>query len=155
MKNLLNNTEYNIMEASDEMEDANMPGCRYHNFNTIYLYGVFENSVAARIEQGDIKFPITLFESISAAKEVGKNIQNPVLLRFAVNTKLSSTTWMYDAFEYNMDDIAKKMAGTVQKYKDKCSLIRSEIELNSHIVIVYKLRDKNRIVTVVADDSGY
>ena len=119
--------------------------CRYHFENTIYLYGIFERHVAYNIESRQpIKKSLVLYETPMSAKEASKNvnIQDPVMIRFAVNIPYDMYT--YDELIEETKDLVKKSNLKLQDYIKHCKYIRKYD--NRQRKIVYIINDSKLIV---------
>lgn len=129
----------------DEVDE--MSNGKYHGFDNIYVYGVFEKSVAFEItSKNTIKTPVILYETESAAKAAAHNLQSPCMLQFVLNVEYLDD--FYDELYYGMDDIAVKKSGSVKNYLAKCGCVRKLAKLGKQNVIVYEVRNPKRIDTV-------
>lgn len=121
---------------------------RYHFYNTIYLYGIFEESTAHNIiGNNNAKLPLILYETpLSAYDETDKNIQNKVILRFAVN--IGVEPYIDDLITESKKVLNKVTKGQLEDYKDKCNYIRKyDVDKKK---IVYIIKSKQIIKSITA-----
>lgn len=140
------NLDDTINPIENLLEDEEML-CRYHFENTIYLYGVFEKEVAYNITGGKLyQKPLTLYETPMSAKvaSASANIQNPVILRFAVNIPYEMYT--YDELIDESKELVKKSKLPLQDYIKRCKYIRKYDSKQRKIV--YIINDLRLIVNV-------
>lgn len=119
---------------------------RVHFYNTIYLYGAFENSVAQDIVgRKTAKLPLYLYETPKTAYVMAKDmLQNPVILRFAVNIAMSENALAYDSLIAETQDIINNAPFNFKKdeYMKKCNYIRKIKTVQRNFqVIQYKIQN--------------
>lgn len=98
---------------------------RYHFENTIYLYGVFEKHIAYQIINTNLaRTSLKLYETPMTAKKATQNanIQEPQVLRFAVNIPFEIYT--YDELIEESKILVKKSGVTLKEYVSKCKYVR-------------------------------
>ena len=135
------------LDIVDNLVEEEEMLARYHFENNIYLYGVFEKQIAYQIIQSNsAKMPLALFETPKTAQKASQsqNIQNPVMLRFAVHTPFELYT--YDGLIEESKLLVKKSGLTQQAYIDKCKYIRKYDSKEKRIV--YTINDSALIVNV-------
>ena len=136
-----------ILDTANNIVEEEEMLSRYHFENTIYLYAVFEKQVAYQIIQSNsAQMPLVLYETPKTALKVvqNKNIQNPIILRFAVHTPFEPYT--YDGLIEESKILVKKSGLSLQDYINKCKYVR-----NYNIkekLIEYTIKDLKLIVNV-------
>ena len=138
------------ISSNINLEDTEMLS-RVHFYNTIYLYGAFENSVAQDIVgRNAAKLPLYLYETPKTAYVMAKDrLQNPVILRFAVNIAMSENVLAYDSLIAETKDIINKTHLKKDEYMKKCNYIREIKTVHRNFqVIQYKIKNTQIIENV-------
>ena len=138
------------ISSNINLEDTEMLS-RVHFYNTIYLYGVFENSVAQDIvSRNTARSPLYLYETPKTAYMMaGDKLQKPVILRFAVNIAMSEKLLAYDGLIVETKDIINKTHLKKEEYMKKCNYIREIKTVHRNFqVIQYKIQNINIIENV-------
>jgi len=132
-------------ESINSFEEPEDMLSRYHFHNIIYLYGVFEDNIANEIcGSNNAKMPLVLYETPMTAYKLQKdNLQNPRILRFAVDINLNGS----------VDELVEESAIQIKNSK----LTKDEIYTRAKYIrsynskekcIQYKLNDKSIIINV-------
>lgn len=116
---------------------------RYHIGNMIYLYGAFESNIANEIlAYNNAGMPLTLYESPLTATIMASttNLKNPIILRFAVDTPITSNT--FDSLIEESKQMCSKTKTNTTNYR----YIREYDSKNK--ILQYKINDAKLIFNV-------
>ena len=110
---------------SDTLEEE-MQLPKYHHENAIYLYCTMERTTANQIIQTDsYPAPLCLYETPDISRAMAVNLREPVVLRVAVDLRLSTNEYYYDQLTMTDSKIKEKFkVKNIEDYKKRCVYTR-------------------------------